>query len=235
MKCGVVVFPGSNCDHDCFHILKHVFKLDTEWIWHKSDVDLSRFDLIVLPGGYSYGDYLRAGAIAQFSSIMKEVVRFANSGRMVLGICNGFQVLVESGLLPGALIQNHTQKFICKTVSIRVENVSTPFSCECVEKSVLDIPIAHHQGSYFIGPDGLRQLVDNQQVVFRYCGPEGEATGQYNPNGSVDNIAGIVNKNKNVMGLMPHPERCADPVWSNLDGQLIFKSMIQSLQRGILS
>ena len=234
MKCGVVVFPGSNCDHDCFHILKHVFKIDAEWIWHKGDVDLSRFDLIVLPGGYSYGDYLRAGAIAQFSNVMKEVVRFANSGRMVLGICNGFQVLVESGLLPGALIQNHTQKFVCKTVSIRVENVSTPFSCECVEKIVLDIPIAHHQGSYFIGSDGLHQLVDNQQIVFRYSGPEGEVTDQYNPNGSVDNIAGIVNENKNVMGLMPHPERCADPAWPNLDGQLIFKSIIYSLQHGVL-
>jgi len=234
MKCGVVVFPGSNCDHDCFHILKHVFKIDAEWIWHKGDVDPSRFDLIVLPGGYSYGDYLRAGAIAQFSSVMKEVVRFANSGRMVLGICNGFQVLVESGLLPGALIQNHTQKFVCKTVSIRVENVSTPFSCECVEKIVLDIPIAHHQGSYFIGSDGLHQLVDNQQIVFRYSGPEGEVTDQYNPNGSVDNIAGIVNEDKNVMGLMPHPERCADPAWPNLDGQLIFKSIIHSLQHGVL-
>ena len=233
MKCGVVVFPGSNCDHDCFHILKHVFKLDTEWIWHKGDVDLSRFDLIVLPGGYSYGDYLRAGAIAQFSSVMKEVVRFANSGRMVLGICNGFQVLVESGLLPGALIQNHTQKFICKTVSIRVESVSTPFSCECVGKPVLEIPIAHHQGSYFIDSDGLDQLVDNQQIVFRYSGPGGEVTDQYNPNGSVDNIAGIVNENKNVMGLMPHPERCADPAWPNLDGQLIFKSIIYSLQDGV--
>ena len=233
MKCGVVVFPGSNCDHDCFHILKHVFKLDTEWIWHKGDVDLSRFDLIVLPGGYSYGDYLRAGAIAQFSSVMKEVVRFANSGRMVLGICNGFQVLVESGLLPGALIQNHTQKFVCKTVSIRVESVSTPFSCECVEKPVLEIPIAHHQGSYFIDSEGLDQLVDNQQIVFRYSGPDGEVTDQYNPNGSVDNIAGIVNKNKNVMGLMPHPERCADPAWPNLDGHLIFKSIIYSLQDGV--
>ena len=234
MKCGVVVFPGSNCDHDCFHILKHVFKFDTEWIWHKGDVDLSRFDLIILPGGYSYGDYLRAGAIAQFSSVMKEVVRFANSGRMVLGICNGFQVLVESGLLPGALIQNNTQKFICKVVSIRVDNVSTPFSCECAEKTVLDIPIAHHQGSYFISSDGLHQLVDNQQIVFRYSGPEGEVTDQYNPNGSVDNIAGIVNENKNVMGLMPHPERCADPAWPNLDGQLIFKSIIYSLQHGVL-
>ena len=168
MKCGVVVFPGSNCDHDCYHILKHVFELDTEWIWHKDDVDLSGFDLIVLPGGYSYGDYLRAGAIAQFSSVMKKVIEFANSGRMVLGICNGFQVLVESGLLPGALIQNHTQKFICKTVSVRVENASTPFSCECVEKSVLNIPIAHHQGSYFIDIDGLNQLIDNEQIVFRY-------------------------------------------------------------------
>jgi phosphoribosylformylglycinamidine synthase subunit PurQ / glutaminase len=234
MKCGVVVFPGSNCDHDCFHILKYVFKLDTEWIWHKGHIDLSRFDLVVLPGGYSYGDYLRAGAIAQFSAVMKEVVRFATSGRMVLGICNGFQVLVESGLLPGALKQNHTQKFICKTVAIRVENVSTPFSCEAVEKSVLDVPIAHHQGSYFIGPVGLQKLIDNQQVVFRYCGPEGEVTDQYNPNGSVDNIAGIVNENRNVMGLMPHPERCADPVWPNLDGQIIFKSMIESLRRGVL-
>ena len=234
MKCGVVVFPGSNCDHDCYHILKHVFELDTEWIWHKDDVDLSGFDLIVLPGGYSYGDYLRAGAIAQFSSVMKKVIEFANSGRMVLGICNGFQVLVESGLLPGALIQNHTQKFICKTVSVRVENVSTPFSGECLEKSVLNIPIAHHQGSYFIDTDGLNELIDNKQIVFRYSDCEGEVTDRYNPNGSVDNIAGIVNENKNVMGLMPHPERCADPAWPNLDGQLIFKSMIQSLQPGIL-
>ena len=234
MKSSVITFPGSNCDHDCYHILKHVFGVDTEWIWHKDDVDLSGFDLIVLPGGYSYGDYLRAGAIAQFSSVMKKVIRFANSGRMVLGICNGFQVLVESGLLPGALIQNHTQKFICKTVSVRVENSSTPFSSECLEKSVLNIPIAHHQGSYFIDTDGLNELIDNKQIVFRYSDCEGEVTARYNPNGSVDNIAGIVNENKNVMGLMPHPERCADPAWANLDGQLIFKSMIQSLQPGIL-
>jgi len=233
MNCGVVVFPGSNCDHDCFHILKHVFKLDTEWIWHKGGADLSRFDLIVLPGGYSYGDYLRAGAIAQFSSVMKEVVQFANTGRMVLGICNGFQILVESGLLPGALIQNHTQKFICKTVSLRVENTSTPFSGECEQKSVLNIPIAHHQGSYYIDSDGLQQLDDNQQVVLRYCGPLGEVTEKFNPNGSVGNIAGIINKGGNVMGLMPHPERCADPAWPNLDGQLIFKSIIKYLHSGV--
>ena len=230
MNCGVVVFPGSDCDHDCFHILRHVFNLKTEWVWHKGDMDLSRFDLIILPGGYSYGDYLRAGAIAQFSGVMKAVVRFAGSGGMVLGICNGFQILVESGLLPGALIQNHTQKFICKTVPLRAENVSTSFSSECVEKSVLNIPIAHHQGSYFIDSDELRQLEDNQQVVFRYCGPAGEVTEEFNPNGSVNNIAGIVNENRNIMGLMPHPERCADPAWPNLDGQLIFKSMINSLQ-----
>jgi len=233
MNCGVVVFPGSNCDHDCFHILKHVFKLDTEWIWHKGAVNLSRFDLIVLPGGYSYGDYLRAGAIAQFSAVMKEVVRFAGSGRMVLGICNGFQILVESGLLPGALIQNHTQKFICKTVSLRVENASTSFSGECAQKSVLNIPIAHHQGNYFIDSDGLQQLEDNRQIVFRYCGPAGELTEKFNPNGSVSNIAGIINEGRNVMGLMPHPERCADPAWSNLDGQLIFKSIIKSFQSGV--
>lgn len=232
MKCGVVVFPGSNCDHDCFHILKHVFKLDTEWIWHKDDVNLSKFDLVVLPGGYSYGDYLRAGAIAQFSSVMKEVIQFAGSGGIVLGICNGFQVLVESGLLPGALIQNRTQKFICKTVSLRVENASTTFSSECLEKSVLSIPIAHHQGSYFIDPEGLCQLEDNQQVVFRYCSPVGEVTDEFNPNGSANNIAGIINEGRNVMGLMPHPERCADPAWSNIDGQLIFKSIIKNLHSG---
>ena len=232
MKCGVVVFPGSNCDHDCFHILKHVFKLDTEWIWHKDDVNLSKFDLVVLPGGYSYGDYLRAGAIAQFSSVMKEVIQFADSGGIVLGICNGFQVLVESGLLPGALIQNRTQKFICKTVSLRVENASTTFSSECLEKSVLCIPIAHHQGSYFIDPEGLCQLEDNQQVVFRYCSPVGEVTDEFNPNGSANNIAGIINEGRNVMGLMPHPERCADPAWSNIDGQLIFKSIIKNLHSG---
>ena len=233
MNCGVVVFPGSNCDHDCFHILKHIFKLQAEWVWHKHDMDLSRFDFIVLPGGYSFGDYLRAGAIAQFSAVMKGVVRFAGSGGMVLGICNGFQILVESGLLPGALIQNHTQKFICKTVSLRVENASTSFSVECAQKSILNIPIAHHQGSYFIGSDGLRQLEDNRQIVFRYCGPAGEVTEKFNPNGSVSNIAGIINEGGNVMGLMPHPERCADPAWSNLDGQLIFKSIINSLQRGV--
>ena len=232
MKCGVVVFPGSNCDHDCFHILKHVFKLDTEWIWHKDDVNLSKFDLVILPGGFSYGDYLRAGAIAQFSSVMKEVIQFAGSGGIVLGICNGFQVLVESGLLPGALIQNRTQKFICKTVSLRVENASTTFSSECLEKSVLSIPIAHHQGSYFIDPEGLRQLEDNQQVVFRYCSPVGEVTDEFNPNGSANNIAGIINEGRNVMGLMPHPERCADPAWSNIDGQLIFKSIIKNLHSG---
>jgi len=233
MNCGVVVFPGSNCDHDCFHVLKHVFKLKTEWVWHKDSIDLSRFDLIVLPGGYSYGDYLLAGAIAQFSSVMKEVVRFAGSGGMVLGICNGFQILVESGILPGALIQNHAQKFICKTVHLRVENVSNSFSRECVHKSVLNLPIAHHQGNYFIGSDGLRQLEDNRQVVFRYCGPAGEVTEEFNPNGSVSNIAGIINEGRNVMGLMPHPERCADPAWSNRDGQLIFKSIINSLQSGV--
>ena len=164
---------------------------------------------------------------------MKEVIRFAGSGRMVLGICNGFQILLESGLLPGALIQNNKQKFICKTVPLWVENTSTPFSSECLQKPVLNIPIAHHQGNYFIDPDGLRQLEDNKQIVFRYCGPKGEITDKFNPNGSLNNIAGIINKDRNVMGLMPHPERCADPAWSNLDGQLIFKSIIKFVQSGV--
>ena len=233
MNCGVVVFPGSNCDHDCFHVLKHVFKLHTEWIWHKGGQDLSRFDLIVLPGGFSYGDYLRAGAIAQFSTVMKEVIGFAESGGKVLGICNGFQILVESGLLPGALMQNHSRKFICKTVLVRVENVRTPFTQKCAEHSVLNIPIAHHQGGYFIDPEELHRLEENGQVVLRYCGPAGEVTGEFNPNGSVGNIAGIINAGGNVMGMMPHPERCADPAWPNLDGQLIFKSILHSCQNGV--
>ncbi|MDP6735104.1 MAG: phosphoribosylformylglycinamidine synthase subunit PurQ [Nitrospinaceae bacterium] len=233
MNCGVVVFPGSNCDHDCLHVLKHVFKLHTEWIWHKGGQDLSRFDLIVLPGGFSYGDYLRAGAIARFSTVMKEVISFAESGGKVLGICNGFQILVESGLLPGALMQNHSRKFICKTVSVRVENAQTPFTQKCAERSVLNIPIAHHQGGYFIDPEELHRLEENGQVVLRYCGPAGEVTDEFNPNGSVGNIAGIINAGGNVMGMMPHPERCADPAWPNLDGQLIFKSILHSCQNGV--
>ena len=228
MKCGVVVFPGSNCDHDCYHILKHIFKLDTQWIWHKDNADLDAFDFVVLPGGFSYGDYLRAGAISQFSPVMKAVVRYAKKGGRVLGICNGFQILVESGLLPGALMLNRSQKFICKPVFTRVESVDTPFTNQCREQPVLKIPIAHHEGSYFAPPETLKAMRDNQQIVFRYCEPEGTVSEASNPNGSIENIAGVANEKKNVLGMMPHPERCADPLWPDQDGQLIFKSLIQS-------
>ena len=227
MKCGVVIFPGSNCDHDCYHILKHVYGQETEWIWHK-DEDLRNFDLIVLPGGFSYGDYLRAGAIAKFSPIMKSIVRFASEGGQVLGICNGFQILVETGLLPGALLRNRNQKFICKDLHLRVENNQTPFTSQCEPQGVLKIPINHGEGAYYADPETLRALEDRGQIVFRYCSPAGEVDEHSNPNGSVSNIAGIVNETGNVMGMMPHPERCADPLWPNIDGQAIFNSLVQA-------
>ena len=229
MKCGIVVFPGSNCDHDCYHILKHVFEIDTCWIWHKDNAELDEYDFIVLPGGFSFGDYLRAGAISKFSPVMKAVVRYANKGGRVLGICNGFQILVESGLLPGALIQNRSQKFICKTIFTHVQATNTPFTSLCRDKPVLKIPIAHHEGNYFAAPDTIKKMEDNHQILFKYCDPEGNITDPSNPNGSIANIAGIINEKKNVMGMMPHPERCADPLWPDLDGQLIFKSLIQSI------
>jgi phosphoribosylformylglycinamidine synthase len=227
MKCGIVVFPGSNCDHDCYHILKHVLQLETDWIWHK-DETLNAYDFIVLPGGFSYGDYLRPGAIARFSPIMKSVIDYANQGGRVLGICNGFQILVESGLLPGVLMDNEGQRFICKNLTLRVENNDTPFTSQCKVGDVLQIPINHGQGRYFADDDTLKQMAKNGQVLFRYCDAEGNASDAANPNGSLDNIAGIANESKNVMGMMPHPERCADPLWQNVDGQLIFKSLIES-------
>ena len=227
MKCGIVVFPGSNCDHDCYHILKHVLQLDTQWIWHKDEA-LDTFDFIVLPGGFSYGDYLRPGAIARFSPIMKSVIDFANRGGRVLGICNGFQILVESGLLPGVLMDNEGQRFICKNLTLRVDNNNTPFTSQCAPGAVLKIPINHGQGRYFADEETLKQLEDNGQIIFRYCDEAGKTPETANPNGSIDHIAGVANANKNVMGMMPHPERCADPLWPEVDGQTIFNSLIQS-------
>jgi len=226
MKCGIVVFPGSNCDHDCYHILKKILNQETHWLWHKDEVDLSSFDLIVLPGGFSYGDYLRAGAISRFSPVMNSVIHFAENGGNVLGICNGFQILLESGLLPGALMQNHTRKFICKNVYVRVETTDTPFTQKCNDKPVLEIPIAHHQGSYYIDPHSLSDLEEKGQILFRYCDAKGSISESSNPNGSVGAVAGLCNEQKNVMGMMPHPERCADPLWANTDGQSIFQSLI---------
>ena len=228
MKCGIVVFPGSNCDRDNFHILNDIFHLNTKWIWHK-DLELQGYDLIVLPGGFSYGDYLRPGAIARFSPVMKAVVSYAKSGGRLLGICNGFQILLESGLLPGVLMRNRTQTFVCKPIHVRVENNQTPFTKSCQPRAVLKIPIAHADGNYFAEPEVLKNLEDNEQIIFRYCNEGGEITEASNPNGSIANIAGIANESRTVLGMMPHPERCADPLWAYADGQTIFQSLIQSL------
>lgn len=228
MKCGIVVFPGSNCDHDCYHILKHILNQETHWLWHKEEANLESFDLVVLPGGFSYGDYLRAGAIARYSPIMNSIIRFAKSGGRVMGICNGFQILSECGLLPGTLIQNQSRKFICKNVSVRVENLDTPFTLQCRENPVLEIPIAHHQGKYCVDPSSLNELEKNGQILFRYCDTSGNISAESNPNGSVGSVAGVANERKNVMGLMPHPERCADPELAGTDGQVIFQSLISN-------
>lgn len=232
MKCGVVTFPGSNCDQDCFYILQGIYGADTHWIWHK-DTSLDGFDLVVLPGGFSYGDYLRAGAIARFSPIMKAVTEYANRGGLLLGICNGFQILLEAGLLPGALLANDTQKFICRYVHLRVDNAGTPFTRACEPGEVLRIPIAHAQGNYYADPGTMKELEDNGRIVLRYCDTEGKLTGAANPNGSLGHVAGIINDKGNVLGMMPHPERCADPLWPELDGQKIFNSVLAHLEEKV--
>ncbi len=228
MKCGIVVFPGSNCDRDSFHILKEILGLDTEWIWHKEN-SLKKFDLIILPGGFSYGDYLRPGAISKFSPIMKSIIKYAEDGGKLLGICNGFQILVECGLLPGVLMRNFSHSFICDTVPVRLENDQTPFTSNSSKGAVLKLPIAHADGRYFADEDTIKELNENDQIVLRYCDSSGVVSDENNPNGSLTNIAGIVNKTKNVCGMMPHPERQADPLWPNTDGQVIFRSLIQSI------
>lgn len=227
VKFGVVVFPGSNCDHDAFHAAKHVMQQDAEFLWHK-DTDLKNADVIILPGGFSYGDYLRTGAIARFSPIMSEVIRFAERGGPVIGICNGFQILCESGLLPGVLIRNSSLSFSCKHVSVRVENTSTRFTDGLTKGSVLRIPIAHGDGNYFAEPEIITSLENEGRVLFRYCSDAGEITDEANPNGSINNIAGIVNKTGNVMGMMPHPERACELALGSADGKTIFESIINS-------
>ncbi len=201
---------------------------DAKFIWHQ-DENLSAYDVVVLPGGFSYGDYLRAGAIARFSHIMQEVVKFANRGKLVLGICNGFQILTECGLLPGALMRNENLRFVCKHVYIRTENADTLFTHRLNKGQILRIPIAHNEGNYYIDDNGLRELYDNQQIVFRYCSSTGELADEYNPNGSLDHIAGIINKKGNVLGMMPHPERAMELLIGSADGQSIFKSIFHNL------
>ncbi|MCG8607152.1 phosphoribosylformylglycinamidine synthase subunit PurQ [bacterium] len=227
MRVGVVVFPGSNCDHDCYYAFKHVLNQDTEYIWHKRE-EVSGFDLIVLPGGFSYGDYLRTGAIARFSPVMNAIGKFADDGGTVMGICNGFQILCEAGLLPGALIRNQSMRFVCKHVHLRVENSNTLFTNQCRDGELLNIPIAHAEGLYYTDRETLAQLNENRQVLFRYCNADGETTGESNPNGSLQNIAGIMNREGNVLGMMPHPDRCAEEVLNSSDGVKIFASVIKS-------
>lgn len=224
MKYNIIIFPGSNCDYDAYFVAKNLMRDKVEYIWHK-DTELKNPDCVIIPGGFSYGDYLRAGAIAKFSPIMKEVIAFAGKGGLVIGICNGFQVLTETRLLPGALLQNRSLLFICKHQYVKVVNTSTPFTCIIPEGSVLDIPIAHNEGNYFIDNDELKSLQDNDQVVFQYCDKNGNINDGTNPNGAMLNIAGIVNKKGNVLGMMPHPERSSDPVCGVTDGQYVFLSI----------
>lgn len=224
MKVGVVTFPGSNCDFDSYAAVKHVLKEDAEFLWHKS-TDLAGSDLVILPGGFAYGDYLRAGAIARFSPIMEEVIKFAKSGGMVLGICNGFQVLTECGLLPGALMRNRHLRFSCKFVYLRVERSDNRFTGASAVGNVLKIPIAHGEGNYYFQDDRIRQLEENGQVLFRYCDRAGNVTDEANPNGSINSIAGIINREGNVLGMMPHPERAVEELIGSTDGLEIFESV----------
>ena len=225
MKVGVVVFPGSNCDHDLFHVVGKIMGFEAVYLWHKEH-DLKNCDAVVIPGGFSYGDYLRCGAIAKYSPVMQEVQRFAQAGRPLLGICNGFQILTEAGLLPGALIRNRSLKFICETVYVRVENSETPFTRKAERGRVLKIPIAHGEGNYFTDAEGLKRLEGEGQVVFRYVDAKGEAGEAANPNGSLANIAGVCNARRNVVGLMPHPERVSEALLGSEDGKKIFESLL---------
>jgi phosphoribosylformylglycinamidine synthase I len=230
MKIGVVVFPGSNCDHDALHAVSEVLHESAEFIWHQSQ-DLSGLDAVILPGGFSYGDYLRTGAIARFSPVMNAIARFARSGGLVLGVCNGFQILCEAGLLPGALMRNQGLRFICRHVHVRVETTATPFTSAAHAGQVLRLPIAHAEGSYFCDAATLAELKQNAQIVFRYCAPDGRLDTAANPNGSLDAIAGICNRQRNVMGMMPHPERAVEAALGSTNGLVVLRSLVQSLAR----
>jgi phosphoribosylformylglycinamidine synthase len=229
MKFGVVIFPGSNCDFDTIHALRDVVGRPTEILWHK-DHDLRGVDCVVLPGGFSYGDYLRSGAIARFSPLMQEVREFADRGGLVLGICNGFQVLLELGLLPGAMLRNKNLKFLCQFVTIRVENAGTRFTNAGRPGQVLRIPIAHFDGNYFADPETLAHIEGRGQVVFRYCDPAGELTPSSNVNGSLHAIAGLTNDRGNVMGMMPHPERASEALLGSVDGRIVFGSILKAVE-----
>lgn len=229
MRVAVIVFPGSNCDHDAYIAFKKILGQPTDFVWHK-ETNLDKYDLIVLPGGFSYGDYLRCGAIARFSPVMKEVIEKSKQGVKVIGICNGFQILTESKLLPGALTMNKNRQFSCKDVNLKVENSQSVFTHLCDVEEILTIPIAHSEGNYYCSAEDLSQLKENNQIVFRYSTPDGKITSEANPNGSIENIAGIMNITGNVLGMMPHPERNAEPLLGNSDGKKILSSILESFK-----
>ncbi|MBN2027006.1 MAG: phosphoribosylformylglycinamidine synthase subunit PurQ [Actinobacteria bacterium] len=225
MRFGVVVFPGSNCEMDCYYVIDKVLREDVEYVWHQQ-TDVSAYDCLVLPGGFSYGDYLRCGAIARFSPVMDAVADFARGGGLVIGICNGFQILLEAGLLPGAMLRNTSLSFICRFVNVRVENADSPWTNAVRAGQVLRIPIAHGEGNYSADAETHARLVEKGQVILRYCDEAGETGGPSNPNGSIDDIAGICNEGFNVFGLMPHPERASEAILGSTDGLLIWESVM---------
>ncbi|HEV2487535.1 MAG TPA: phosphoribosylformylglycinamidine synthase subunit PurQ [Terracidiphilus sp.] len=228
MKFGVLVFPGSNCDHDTYNVIAEVVKQPVTFLWHDSE-DLQGVDAVLVPGGFAYGDYLRTGAIARFSPVMQSVKSFAEGGGLVLGICNGFQILTEAGLLPGALMRNAGLKYICKQVHLRVETVNSPFTNQLSKGEVLQMPIGHMEGNYFCEQDELRRLEAEDRIAFRYVTPHGEATVEANPNGSLSNVAGVLNPGRNVLGMMPHPDRSSEQLLGSADGWKIFSSMVEIL------
>jgi phosphoribosylformylglycinamidine synthase subunit PurQ / glutaminase len=228
MKFGVIVFPGSNCDRDVAWVTQGLLNQPTRMIWHE-DTDLSDIDVVVVPGGFSYGDYLRCGAIARFSPVMKATVEHAKKGKFVLGICNGFQVLTETGLLPGALVRNKGLHFICDRQPLKIENSHTPWTNRYQKGQIITLPIAHGEGRYYADGDTLKELEDNEQILFRYCNELSEITEKSNPNGSLNDIAGISNRQKNVLGMMPHPERASDPILGRTDGIQLFESLLQAV------
>jgi phosphoribosylformylglycinamidine synthase len=228
LKFGVVVFPGSNCDHDAYYSLRKILDQDVKFLWHK-DNDLQNCDVIILPGGFSYGDYLRSGAIARFSPIINSVIDFAERGGYVIGICNGFQILLEAGLLPGVMLKNNSLQFICRDIYLSIENYNTIFTNNIETSKPLKMPIAHGEGNYYTDENTLTSLIENNQIVFKYSSNDGKVEDLFNPNGSLLNIAGIINKRGNVLGMMPHPERACDSVLGKTDGRLIFNSLIQNI------
>jgi phosphoribosylformylglycinamidine synthase I len=233
MKFAVVVFPGSNCDHDAYYAAKHVLGQEAQFVWHK-ETSLAGADVVILPGGFSHGDYLRTGAIARFSPIMSAVAVFAAGGGPVLGICNGFQILLECGLLPGAMLRNRDLKFHCELVRVRVERTDTPFTTRCAAGQILRLPIAHGEGNYYAPADTLHDLQASGRIVFRYVSAVGDASDEANPNGSLDNIAGICSERRNVVGLMPHPERACETALGSADGLVLFESIVQTVShRGV--